>query len=218
LPRGAFVNFLQNHDQIGNRPIGERLSVLANPAALEAALAVLLLQPSPPMLFMGEEWGATTPFQFFTSHTDPVIGAATATGRKAEFAEHGWDSDDVPDPQDSETFLRSKLIWSEVDDARHSRLLACYRDLIALRRARAELTDPWLTHVFVEYDEDARWIIVHRGSLTVLYNLSADAVTVPATGIPLLFWDAPEVSESRAKTTIPGHSFAVLEVEQGDEY
>jgi maltooligosyltrehalose trehalohydrolase len=218
IPASALLAYTCTHDQVGNRAIGDRPSVNLSDGQLAIKAALVLLSPYTPMLFMGEEWGATTPFQFFTSHTDPVIGAATATGRKAEFAEHGWDSDDIPDPQDSETFLRSKLNWSEIDDARHARLLDCYRDLIALRRARAELTDPWLTHVSVEYDEDARWIIVHRGSLTVVYNLSAVAVTVPAAGVPLLFWDAPEVSESSAETAIPGHSFAVLEVERGDEY
>src|SRR5206468_18496 len=108
--------------------------------------------------FMGEEWGARTPFQFFTAHTDPVIGAATASGRKDEFAEHGWDADEVPDPQDPETFLRSKLDWSELAKVRHGRLLSCYRRLIGLRRERAEITDPRLTRLHVDYDENARWI------------------------------------------------------------
>ena len=106
------------------------------------------------MLFMGEEWGASTPFQFFSSHPEPELARATAEGRKAEFAEHGWDADDIPDPQDPQTFQRSKLNWDEVDTGEHARLLRLYRDLIALRRNEPDLADPWLEHLAVDYDEE----------------------------------------------------------------
>jgi maltooligosyltrehalose trehalohydrolase len=208
IPASALLAYTCNHDQIGNRAIGDRPSVNLTDGQLAIKAALILLSPYTPMLFMGEEWGASTPFQFFTSHTDPVIGAATATGRKAEFAEHGWDSVDVPDPQATQTFLRSKLDWSELEDTRHGRLLDCYRELIALRRARAELTDPWLTHISVGYDEDARWIVVHRGDLLLVCNLSAEPVTVPVVGVVLLSWDPPV--EAVSGLTLPGHSFAVV--------
>ncbi len=161
------------------------------------------------MLFMGEEWGACTPFQFFTSHTDPEIAAATASGRKKEFAAHGWPAGEVPDPQDLKTFLRSKLDWTELDEPAHARLLSCYRALLTLRRDRAELSDPWLTHVSVDYDEAARWIVVHRGTLALVCNLGEDQVAVPIAGIPLLYWESPTIGPSA--TTVPGHSFALLE-------
>src|SRR5947209_18759537 len=96
------------------------------------------------MLFMGEEWGSSSPFQFFSSHPEPELARATAEGRKREFADHGWNADDIPDPQDPQTFQRSKLNWSELDDSDHAKLLAVYRALIALRRNERHLGDPWL--------------------------------------------------------------------------
>ncbi|WP_433663518.1 malto-oligosyltrehalose trehalohydrolase [Nocardia sp. CA-128927] len=208
IPGSALLAYTCNHDQIGNRAIGDRPSAYLNDGQLAIKAALVLCSPYTPMLFMGEEWGAHTPFQFFTSHTDPVIGAATAAGRKAEFAEHGWSADEVPDPQDPSTFLRSKLNWAELEESRHIRLLSCYRKLLALRRERPELTDPWLTHISVDYDENARWIVVHRGTLKLVCNLSEDQVTVPVTGFSLLSWEPP--TEGPSATTIPAHSFAIL--------
>src|ERR1700744_5765064 len=128
------------------------------------------------MLFMGQEWGASPPFQFFSSHPEPELARATAEGRKKEFADHGWDADEIPDPQDPQTFQRSKLDWSELGAGDHARLLALYRDLIALRRSKTDLADPWLPHLIVDYDEDAGWIAMLRGRLTVACNLGAQPV------------------------------------------
>ena len=102
----------------------------------------MLTAPFTPMLFMGEEWGADTPWQFFTDHTDPFFAEAVSTGRRSEFAGHGWGFAEVPDPQDKETFLRSKLDWSQPGREPYRSLLDWYRALLALRRARPELTDP----------------------------------------------------------------------------
>ena len=124
------------------------------------------------MLFMGEEWGASTPWQFFTSHPEPELARPPREGRIGEFAEHGWDADDVPDPQDPETFTRSKLDWSELSEEPHERLLAVHRALIALRRAHPDLLDPDLSAVQVEWDDADRWMVVHRGSLRVAVNLA----------------------------------------------
>ncbi|MFE9579703.1 malto-oligosyltrehalose trehalohydrolase [Nocardia sp. NPDC006044] len=208
IPASALLAYTCNHDQIGNRAIGDRPSANLTDGQLAIKAALVLCSPYTPMLFMGEEWGANTPFLFFTSHTDPVIAAATADGRKAEFAEHGWSTDQVPNPQDPRTFLRSKLNWSELEKSRHIRLHSCYRKLLALRRDRPELTDPWLTHISVDYDENARWIVVHRGALKLVCNLSEDQVTVPVTGISLLSWEPPTLGPSA--TTLPAHSFAIL--------
>lgn len=175
--------------------------------------ALVLLSASTPMLFMGEEWGARTPFQFFTSHTDPDVAAATATGRRAEFAEHGWATEDVPDPQDPATFTRSKLDWTEPTREPHARLLACYRALLTLRASRAEFTDPWLERVWADYDEAQRWFVLRRGRISVVCNLAEDEAVIPVHGRVLLAW-AP-ATESGAGTLISGHSFAVLE--EGDD-
>ncbi|MFI7003248.1 malto-oligosyltrehalose trehalohydrolase [Nocardia sp. NPDC050175] len=208
IPGSALLAYTCNHDQIGNRAIGDRPSAYLTDGQLAIKAALVLCSPYTPMLFMGEEWGANTPFLFFTSHTDPVIAAATADGRKAEFAAHGWSTDEVPNPQDPSTFQRSKLNWTELEEARHIRLHSCYRKLLALRRERPELTDPWLTHISVDYDENARWIVVHRGALKLVCNLSEDQVTVPVTGFSLLSWEPP--TEGPSATTIPAHSFAIL--------
>ena len=168
----------------------------------------MLGSPYTAMLFMGEEWGASTPFQFFSSHPEPELARATAEGRKAEFAEHGWDADDIPDPQDPQTFQRSKLNWAEVGAGEHARLLRLYRDLIALRRNEPDLADPWLDHLVVDYDEDQRWIILRRGRLAIACNLGTEPATVPVTGELVLAWDRPEIGGGT--TELPAHSFAIL--------
>ena len=160
------------------------------------------------MLFMGEEWGASTPFQFFSSHPEPELARATAEGRKTEFAEHGWDADDIPDPQDPQTFQRSKLDWAEVDAGEHARLLRLYRDLIALRRNETDLADPWLEHLVVDYDEDHRWIVMRRGRLAVACNLGTEPATVPFTGELVLARIHP--ASAQESTELPPHSFAIL--------
>ena len=151
VPFWRLVTCAQNNDQIGNRAAGDRLSQTLSDEQL-AVLAVLnLTSASTPMLFMGEEWGAQTPWQFFTSHPEPELGKATAEGRLAEFVKMGWDESVVPNPQDPDTFTRSRLDWAEIDPdhegtARHRRLLTLHRDLIALRKAVPELTDPRFVH------------------------------------------------------------------------
>ncbi|MBI4365862.1 MAG: malto-oligosyltrehalose trehalohydrolase, partial [Deltaproteobacteria bacterium] len=134
LPRTAFVNFLQNHDQIGNRPKGERLSVLAKPEALEAALAVLLLQPAPPLLFMGEDWGATEPFPFFCDFSDE-LAEAVRNGRKKEFADIYVEfGDAVPDPLSAKTRAAAVLDWDARAKPEHAARLALTRSLLAARK------------------------------------------------------------------------------------
>jgi maltooligosyltrehalose trehalohydrolase len=164
------------------------------------------------MLFMGEEWGASTPFQFFSSHPEPELARATAEGRKAEFAEHGWNADDIPDPQDPETFQRSKLDWGEVGAGEHARLLDTYRELIALRRRDVDMADPWLEHLAVEYDEAEGWITMHRGRFRIACNLGAEPVTVPVTGELVLAWGEPQLDTESTK--LPAHSFAILSVRE----
>jgi maltooligosyltrehalose trehalohydrolase len=161
------------------------------------------------MLFMGEEYAASTPFQFFSSHPEPELARATAEGRKAEFAEHGWDADEIPDPQDPRTFARCKLDWNEVDTGEHARLHRLYRDLIALRRNHPDMADPWLDHLTVDYNEDERWITVSRGRLRIVCNLGAEPVRVPVSGDVVLAWDEPSVDADG--TVLQGHSLAILQ-------
>ncbi|NEW29434.1 malto-oligosyltrehalose trehalohydrolase [Nocardia cyriacigeorgica] len=209
LPASALLAYTCTHDQIGNRALGDRPGAYLSDGQLAVKAALVLFSPYTPMLFMGEEWGASTPFQFFTSHTDPEVGAATAAGRRAEFAEHGWSTDDVPDPQDPATFARSTLDWTELGMPTHARLLDCYRALIALRRSRPEITDGWACDGAIDYDEDAGWIVIRRGALALACNLSADQVTVPAAGAVLLSWGTP--ARRAGMTGLSGHSFVVLD-------
>jgi maltooligosyltrehalose trehalohydrolase len=169
------VTFSQDHDQIGNRAIGDRLTASLSPRRLAIAAVLTVLSPSTPMLFMGEEWGASTPWQFFTSHPEPELGRATAEGRIAEFSRHGWDPEVVPDPQDPETFRRSKLEWAELDTEPHRLLLAQYRDLIALRAREPDLRSPRLGDLRADVDEASRHVTLYRGDLRIRLNLG-DAV------------------------------------------
>jgi maltooligosyltrehalose trehalohydrolase len=214
-PAHRFVVSLQNHDQVGNRAVGDRLSASLSPGLLACGAALLLCSPYTPMLFMGEEWGASTPFQFFSYFPDPALREDIRRGRFEEFADHGWDTTDVPDPNDPATFERSKLRWEELGEEPHARLLDCYRGLIALRRAHPELTDPWLGRLSVDFDEQARWIVLHRGALDVLVNLGERPATIPLpakSAEVLLSWSEPHlhagVHDDAAE--LSPESFAVL--------
>ena len=210
VPGWRFVASLQTHDQVGNRAQGDRLSgalLDLDPGVLACGAAILLTAPWTPMLFMGEEWGARTPWQFFTDHTNPEIAAATARGRKAEFGSHGWDESDVPDPQDPETFTRSRLDWSEPGREPHARLLAWYRDLIALRRAEPALYDPDLRHTDVSWQD--RRLRVRRGPFTVLVNLADQPWSSDSDGEAVLSWE-PGVAVAAGRVDVPARSAVVL--------
>ncbi|OBE92370.1 malto-oligosyltrehalose trehalohydrolase [Mycobacterium sp. 852002-10029_SCH5224772] len=213
IPATRLVAYTCTHDQVGNRALGDRPSQNLTGGQLAIKAVLTLGSPYTAMLFMGEEYGASTPFQFFSSHPEPELARATAEGRKAEFAEHGWDADEIPDPQDPETFARSKLNWGEVDAGEHARLRRLYRDLIALRRADPDLADPWLEHLTVDYDEDQGWIAMARGRLRIVCNLSAEPVRVPLSGDVVLAWDEPAVDADGA--VLQGHSFAILAMPDG---
>jgi maltooligosyltrehalose trehalohydrolase len=207
IPATRLLAYTLTHDQVGNRAIGDRPSQTLDFGQLAVKAALALGSPYTAMLFMGEEWGSSSPFLFFSSHPEPELARATAEGRKAEFAEHGWDADEVPDPQDPETFQRSKLDWAEVGVEPHARLWNVYRELIALRHREPDLADPWLDDLRIEYDEEQRWIVMHRGALAVACNLGKTSATVPVAGTVVLAWDEPTVGDA---TVLPGHSFVVL--------
>lgn len=208
IPATRLLAYTCTHDQVGNRAIGDRPSQNLDFGQLAIKAALVLGSPYTAMLFMGEEWGVSTPFQFFSSHPEPELARATAEGRKAEFADHGWAADDIPDPQDPATFQRSKLDWDEVGTGEHARLLQLYRDLITLRRTEPDFADPWLDHLRVEFDEADRWIVMHRGAFAVACNLGEQPVAVPVTGESVLSSAEPQIGTTA--TTLPGHSFAVL--------
>lgn len=177
LHRGhQFLGYLQNHDQVGNRALGDRISALAPLGRVAAGAALVLTSPFTPMLFMGEEWAASTPWQYFTDF-EAELGEAVRQGRFAEFADLGWSQAEVPDPQSPQTRDASVLDWDEPARGEHARMLAWYRDLIALRRAEPDLRDDDLESVSVTVGQN--WLVVHRGGFDVLVNLSPVAVDLP---------------------------------------
>jgi maltooligosyltrehalose trehalohydrolase len=167
----------QNHDQIGNRALGDRLTATVDDARARVAAALYLLSPFTPLVFQGEEWAATTPFQYFTDH-DGDLGRAVTEGRRREFAAFGWDPSRVPDPQDPATFERSRLDWAEPAGGRHAEMLGWYRRCIALRRENPAFSHHHLGSVHAVADERARTIVLFRGAVTVAANLGEMAVDV----------------------------------------
>ncbi|WP_299540114.1 malto-oligosyltrehalose trehalohydrolase [uncultured Streptomyces sp.] len=213
-----FVGYAQTHDQIGNRALGDRLAASLSPGLQACAAALVLTGPFTPMLFMGEEWGARTPWQFFTDHTDPELAEAVRNGRRREFGAHGWAEEEIPDPQDAATRDRSCLDWTEPDREPHARLLDWYRELIALRRTLPDLHDPDLASVKVAHDEDARWLAYRRGDVRVAVNLS-DAEAVVPLGAPrhrgdggkvLASWGEVSAPDADGLLRLPAESCAVL--------
>jgi maltooligosyltrehalose trehalohydrolase len=187
MPAESLVYCLQNHDQVGNRAFGERLSTILNASALgiepaRALAAVLLFLPMTPMLFMGEEWAASAPFQYFTDH-EPELGKLISRGRREEFNKFKAFSEpaareQIPDPQDEETFQRSKLRWDERDGGVHASMLALYKALIALRR-----NDPVLrvgSRERLEAHGRGNLLVARRwsdaGDRVLVANLGAEAI------------------------------------------
>lgn len=207
------LGYAQTHDQIGNRAQGDRLADSLPPGLLACAAALVLTGPFTPMLFMGEEWGARTPWQFFTDHTDPELAEAVRQGRRREFAAHGWAEKDIPDPQDPATRDRSCLDWSEREREPHRHLLEWHRALIALRRARPDLLDADLAAVRVAFDEQARWFAFRRGDIRVALNLGEEQAAIPlGSGAlrTLAAWDDSAALDADGTLHLGPHSAVVL--------
>jgi maltooligosyltrehalose trehalohydrolase len=201
------VVFSQNHDQIGNRAQGERLSMLLQPVQLKAIAGLLLLSPFVPMLFQGEEWGAKTPFIYFTDHENQELARLVTEGRTREFKAFSWQGD-VPDPQAAQSFVGSKLNWAELDETGHAQVLAWYRRLIELRH---EMLDPLgKRRAQVAFNEDARWLRFAVGNVLVVLNAGDQPRRVP---MPSGAWDwvLSSIAGDEAQTPeIPGWGLRVF--------
>jgi maltooligosyltrehalose trehalohydrolase len=188
LPPSAFISFLQNHDQIGNRAFGERIAQLADPRALKAAMEILLLAPPPPLIFMGEEFGASTPFFFFTDfHGD--LAAAVTNGRRSEFARFAkFNSpearESIPDPNAESTYLQSKLSWDSLQEKVHADWLKLYRDLLAIRQSKVvpHLGRTCATRCEVSKSKERKlsvdWIFDGGARLELRANLGSETVLI----------------------------------------
>jgi maltooligosyltrehalose trehalohydrolase len=209
-PRGVhgdqMVVCAQNHDQIGNRARGERLSMLLPLPQLKAIAALTLLSPFVPLLFQGEEWGARTPFLYFTDHQDAELGRLVTAGRAREFESFQWQGE-VPDPQDEGTFLRSKLDWSELSASPHAELHGWYRQLIALRRAASRSIVRATPKV--RFDAARDWLTFVHGPLMARFNFAPEAQNVP---IPAGSWQLTLSSAGLADSSprlLPAHGVAI---------
>src|SRR3954451_149840 len=206
-----FLGYLQNHDQVGNRATGDRISASISPGRQAAGAALYLTSAFTPMIFMGEEWAASTPWQFFTDFPDPDLAAAVRNSRRSEFAEHGWDAEDVPDPQDPGTREASVLDWAEPAKDPHARMLAWYRALVALRRAEPDLQDDDLRAVQAQAVGEDR-LVVRRRHLVLLVNLAEAAAEfdVPEEADVVLAWDRVEPSGGRV--SVPSDGVVLLRI------
>jgi maltooligosyltrehalose trehalohydrolase len=204
-----FLGYSQTHDQVGNRAMGERLAALTSHGRAQVAAALVLTAPFVPMLFQGEEWGASTPFLYFTDHQDRALARAVSAGRRGEFAAFGWRPEDVPDPQDPSTWRRSVLDWQELEKGEHAALLDWYRRLIDLRRREPALTDGRLDRVRASASDDV--IVVRRPPVMIAANLAAERreVAVPEGALLLLGSDAGIVL-SGGRLGLPPDTVAIL--------
>ncbi|MDO8120441.1 malto-oligosyltrehalose trehalohydrolase [Isoptericola sp. b490] len=213
-----FVVFAANHDQVGNRAMGDRPASRLPAGRLAASAAAVLTSPFTPMLFMGEEWGARTPFQYFTDHAEPELVEGIRRGRTEEFAGHGWAElyggpPDVPDPQSLETVHASRLDWTEPDRAEHARLLRWYRTLTGLRRHEPELASGDLDATRAVPAPDDAWVVLHRGDLRVVLHVGEGAAEIPVGGEPAQLLAAWEPVEMRpGAVSLPGPGAAVVRV------
>jgi maltooligosyltrehalose trehalohydrolase len=171
LPQSRFLGYIQNHDQIGNRAQGERLQENVGFDRAKVAAGLVLTSPFVPMIFQGEEWAASTPFQYFADHDDRELARLVSEGRKKEFATFGWDPESIPDPEDRETFVRSKLNWDESKSGSHAEMFRWYRDLIGLRKSTPDLNQSEPGSTTVEFSEEERWLSVQRGSAQIVCNV-----------------------------------------------
>ena len=205
------LGYLQDHDQVGNRARGERISALASLDRVKVGAALVLTSPFVPMLFAGEEWAASTPFPYFCDHDDPGLAEAVRAGRRAEFAGFGWDPEAIPDPQAPATFESARLDWDEPARPPHADVLAWYRRLLALRRQQPGLRAGPLGEVATRHDDQARWLVVERGPVAVAANLGWAPARLDVRGRLLAASQAGVAAEPGGPLTLPPDSVAVVD-------
>jgi maltooligosyltrehalose trehalohydrolase len=214
LSAHRFIGFIQNHDQVGNRATGDRLEHIVGMDRAKVAAGVVFMAPFLPLLFQGEEFAASTPFQYFADHEDPEMARAVLEGRKREFAAFGWDPNEIPDPEKVETFNRSKLKWDEIYEGKHKEMLEWFRQLIHLRRHSPSLNDGDMGHVKVKFDEAKQWLTMARGQVKVLCNLGLEPVEFEnPESLPLVLASRDEVQANGEKVLLPPDTLAILSSE-----
>jgi maltooligosyltrehalose trehalohydrolase len=210
-----FLGYIQNHDQVGNRAVGDRLDQTVGMELAKVAAALVFTAPFIPMIFQGEEFAASTPFQYFADHEDPEMAKSVKDGRRSEFAAFGWDPEEIPDPESVETFRRSKLNWDEIHQGCHEEMLDWYRRLIRLRRGSVSLNDGSPGHVKARFNERGRLLVMERGAVAVMCNFgSQPAELAHPRDLPLLLASRPGVEVKEGSVILPSESVAILSGEQ----
>jgi maltooligosyltrehalose trehalohydrolase len=184
-PGSRFLGYIQNHDQVGNRALGDRIHRIAGSAAARVAAALVLTSPFVPLIFQGEEFAASTPFLYFADHEEESMRTAVSEGRRREFAGFEWPSE-IPDPEDPQTFTNSKLNWQELQSGEHRAMLDWYRQLLALRHEHPALHPTDLSRVQTSFDEERRWLVITRENIQVVCNFASESQTIPIAGEPLI--------------------------------
>jgi maltooligosyltrehalose trehalohydrolase len=210
LSQHRFLGYIQDHDQVGNRARGDRISHIAGVERAKMAAALVLTSPFVPMLFQGEEWAASTPFQYFADHTDPTLAQAVSEGRKREFAAFGWNAASIPDPEDRATYENSKLRWDELKLAAHGEMLEWYRALIRLRRNTPDLNDGAAGKTRVTCNEAEKWLRMERGRIAVICNLG-ERRRFPAPCDAQILLASKEIIREGEGITLPPDSVVIVE-------
>ena len=209
LSAHRFLGYIQNHDQVGNRPFGDRLHIEAGIPKAKLAAALVMMAPFVPMIFQGEEFAASSPFLYFADHEDPDLARAVSQGRRKEHAHDAWNS--IPDPESQESFDKSKLNWSELKEPVHMEMMNWYRSLIELRKSQPSLLDGNRDNLDVQFDEAQQWLLMKRGTLLLLYNFGENTarVTAPAYRNLLLASNLPVPCELDT-IFLPAFTFAAF--------
>lgn len=211
-----FINFLQNHDQIGNRAFGDRIHETIGLNRTKAALGLILTAPMIPMLFMGEEYAASTPFLYFADHEDPEMARLVAEGRRREFADFGFEADKIPNPEDESTFHDSCLNWDEVNEGEHAVMLAYVRSLIHFRRHSPSLNDGDRGHLRVSYSDAESWLRMDRSKVSVLLNLGKESRQFKVAGeYRSAIASDPDGKIVDGQATVPPDSILIVSAEEG---
>jgi maltooligosyltrehalose trehalohydrolase len=180
LSAHRFIGYSQTHDQVGNRAQGDRLIHQCGLERARLAAALALTAPFIPLLFQGEEFGASAPFPYFADFADdPALSRAVSEGRRREFTGLGWRPEEVPDPAALETFSRAKLDWSELEREPHRGLFQWYQDLVQLRRQLPQLNDGQLDRVATAFNEAEAWLVVERSDVTIVVNFAPQWRAIP---------------------------------------
>jgi len=204
--RSRLLGYTQTHDQIGNRPRGERFSTLVDAAVVRQAAALVLLGPFVPMLFQGEEWAASTPFLYFTQHADAGLARDVKEGREREYLSLGFSLHGAVDPESEEAFTRSRLRWEERDLPAHRAIFDWYR---ALARLRREAESAGELPLRVEFDEPS-WLVLERGRFVVALCFADEPREIPLTADAELLLSSGDADVLPDRVRVAAHGVAVL--------